>query len=104
MNRPRRVEPANLTFQLRSFVLLIGRRFRQLLCRIGAAFFQISRRWYEALVFYSLPLHQVVMPNNRNTARAQNLITAGMVEMVVAVDGVLNGELCLRFDYFDQFR
>ena len=85
-----RIKPANLTLELRATIALLGRSLAQLLFCIGLPFLQFFGRWKKALVLHGLPLHHVIVRDNRNAARRQHLIPTCVIEMVMAVDGILD--------------
>ena len=92
-----------MPFELRPFVLLIFGGFAQLFRRIRSPFLQILWRWQKAFVLCRLPLRDVVVGDDGHAASDQDLVTAGVIEMVMTVDGKLDGKFCQRLDFADEF-
>src|SRR5205807_9546301 len=64
---------------------------------------QFFRGGQESFVLRRLPNHDVVMRDNWDTALDQNLIAASVIEMVMTIDGVLDGPLSQRLNFADKF-
>src|SRR5205814_8724728 len=57
----------------------------------------------ETFVFRCLPDHDVVMRDDWDTTLGQNLIAASVIEMVMTIDRVLDGQLSERLNFGDKF-
>ena len=90
LDRLHRVEAADLPLELCALVRLVRWRFAELFGRVVAPLLQLLGRGQEAAVLRRLPLHHVVVRHDGHAARGEDLIAAGVIEVVVRVDGELD--------------
>ena len=70
---------------------------------IRSPLLQIFRRGQKALVLHGLPFHYIVVGENGHAPRCQHLITTGVIEMVMTVDGKLDRKFCQRLNFANKF-
>src|ERR1044071_1866024 len=92
-----------LSLKLGAFVFLVGRCFGELFRRLGTSLLDLGSGRKKTPVLCCLPLHEIVMRNDGHVSGFQNLIAAGVIEMVVAIDRVFDGKFGLRFDHLNEF-
>src|SRR4029453_16326346 len=97
------VQPAQCTLQLRAFVFLILRCLGELFSRVRSSLLELLGQWKKPAVLGRLPDHTVVVGDDGNITRSENLVTARVIEMVVSIDRVLDRLFSLLFDFGYQF-
>jgi hypothetical protein len=97
-----RVEPTELALKLSAFVFLVFWSRCELGRRIRPPLVQFIGQREKTPVLCRLPAYYIVVPDYRHVPGREYLISAGVIQMVVGVDRILDGLLSLRADLPDQ--
>src|ERR1043166_5134714 len=90
-----RIYSMKLSFKLRTFVGLIGWNLRELLCNIGPSLLQLLGDGKEATILRGLPKHDIVVRDYWNRTTRKDLVSTGVIEMVVGIERVFDRLFCL---------
>src|SRR6185295_9432382 len=97
------VEPAHLTLELGSLVLLVFGRVGKLFRRVGFTFLKLIGRREKAPILCRLPDRDIIVRDDRYVAAGQHLIATGVIEVIVSIDRVPNWLRRQLADLADKF-